>query len=221
MLEQYCSHSKQCNNNVVTLCYAKNRRCESSRVTTLLDQQGFKNHSCNSFQSFSGSSIRAFFYICCVILTFFSYSEHVSLNLWLLPVCEFWYINSQHMRSLIMNWPSFPTIWRRMVIVSIRDLMFSGKLSKSTESPENNNGGPKSNLPDLSSSSSLSLDSLSLTFSTSMSPSKAECLPTTRVKKEVKIILSQTRYKGYASLLRSCLTESSRAVPTNSLLLHS
>ena len=80
-----------------------------------------------------------------------------------------------------------------MVIVSIRDLMFSGKLSKSTESPENNSGGPKSNLPDLSSSSSLSLDSLSLTFSTSMSPNKAECLPTTRVKKVVKIILSQTR----------------------------
>ena len=34
MLEQYCSHSKQCNNNVVTLCCAKNHRCESSQVTT-------------------------------------------------------------------------------------------------------------------------------------------------------------------------------------------
>ena len=33
-LEQYCSYSKQCNNNVVTLCYAKNDRCESSQVTT-------------------------------------------------------------------------------------------------------------------------------------------------------------------------------------------
>ena len=79
MLEQYCSHSNQCNNNVVTLCYAKNRRCESSRETTPLDQQVFKNNSCYPFQSFSGSSIRAFFYICCVILTFFSYSERVSL----------------------------------------------------------------------------------------------------------------------------------------------
>ena len=33
MLEQCCNHSKQCRNNVETLCYAKNRRCESSRVT--------------------------------------------------------------------------------------------------------------------------------------------------------------------------------------------
>ena len=33
MLEQCCNHSKQCRNNVATLCCAKNRRCESSRVT--------------------------------------------------------------------------------------------------------------------------------------------------------------------------------------------
>ena len=32
MLEQFCDHSKQCRNNVATLCCAKNRRCESSRV---------------------------------------------------------------------------------------------------------------------------------------------------------------------------------------------
>ena len=29
MLEQCCNHSKQCRNNVATLCCAKNRRCES------------------------------------------------------------------------------------------------------------------------------------------------------------------------------------------------
>ena len=34
MLGQCCNHSKQCRNNVATLCYAKNRRCESSRVTS-------------------------------------------------------------------------------------------------------------------------------------------------------------------------------------------
>ena len=34
MLEQCCNCSKQCRNNVSKLCYAKNRRCESSRVTT-------------------------------------------------------------------------------------------------------------------------------------------------------------------------------------------
>ena len=34
MLEQWCNHSKQCRNNVATLCCAKNRRCESSRVTS-------------------------------------------------------------------------------------------------------------------------------------------------------------------------------------------
>ena len=33
MLEQCCNHSKQCRNNVATLCCVKNRRCESSRVT--------------------------------------------------------------------------------------------------------------------------------------------------------------------------------------------
>ena len=33
MLEQCCYHLNQCRNNVVTLCCAKNRRCESSRVT--------------------------------------------------------------------------------------------------------------------------------------------------------------------------------------------
>ena len=33
MLEQSCRHSKQCHNNVATLCRAKNRHCESSHVT--------------------------------------------------------------------------------------------------------------------------------------------------------------------------------------------
>ena len=34
MLEQSCNHSKQYRNNVATLCCAKNRRCESFRVTS-------------------------------------------------------------------------------------------------------------------------------------------------------------------------------------------
>ena len=34
MLEQRCNHSKQCRNNVVMLSCAKNRCCESSRVTS-------------------------------------------------------------------------------------------------------------------------------------------------------------------------------------------
>ena len=33
ILEQCCNHSKQCRNNVATLCCAKSCRCESSRVT--------------------------------------------------------------------------------------------------------------------------------------------------------------------------------------------
>ena len=37
MLEQCCNHSKQCRNNIATLCCAKNRRCESCRVTSPLD----------------------------------------------------------------------------------------------------------------------------------------------------------------------------------------
>ena len=36
MLQQCCNHSKQCRNNVVMLCCAKNRRCESSSVTSPL-----------------------------------------------------------------------------------------------------------------------------------------------------------------------------------------
>ena len=36
MLEQRCNYSKQFRNNVATLCCAKNRRCESSRVTSPL-----------------------------------------------------------------------------------------------------------------------------------------------------------------------------------------
>ena len=34
MLEQCCNHSKQSRNDIATLCYAKNRRYESSRVTS-------------------------------------------------------------------------------------------------------------------------------------------------------------------------------------------
>ena len=37
MLEQCCNHSKQCCNNVATLCCAKNRRCESSRLVSPVD----------------------------------------------------------------------------------------------------------------------------------------------------------------------------------------
>ena len=33
ILEQCCNHLKRCRNNVATLCGAKNRRRESSRVT--------------------------------------------------------------------------------------------------------------------------------------------------------------------------------------------
>ena len=36
MLEQFCNHLKQCGYNVATLCCAKNRRCESSRVASPL-----------------------------------------------------------------------------------------------------------------------------------------------------------------------------------------
>ena len=34
MLEQCCNSSKQCGKNVASLCWAKNRRCESFRVTS-------------------------------------------------------------------------------------------------------------------------------------------------------------------------------------------
>ena len=34
MLEQCCNRSKECRNNVATLCCAKGRCCESSRVTS-------------------------------------------------------------------------------------------------------------------------------------------------------------------------------------------
>ena len=37
MLKQCCNYSKQCRNNVATRCCAKNRRCQSSRVTSPLN----------------------------------------------------------------------------------------------------------------------------------------------------------------------------------------
>ena len=46
MLEQYCSHSNQCRNNVAKLCCAKNRRCESSRVTSPLYHQASRRCLC-------------------------------------------------------------------------------------------------------------------------------------------------------------------------------
>ena len=36
MLVQYCDHAKQGRNHVATLCWAKNRRCQSSRITLSL-----------------------------------------------------------------------------------------------------------------------------------------------------------------------------------------
>ena len=45
MLEQCCNHSKQCRNNIATLCCAENGRCESSPVTS--PYQNF-NHSCTT-----------------------------------------------------------------------------------------------------------------------------------------------------------------------------
>ena len=34
LLEQCCYHLKKCRNNVATLCRAKNRNCELSRITS-------------------------------------------------------------------------------------------------------------------------------------------------------------------------------------------
>ena len=50
MLEQCCNPSKHCRKNVATLCCAKNRRCESSRVTIPLKALGFLTHFHNSFR---------------------------------------------------------------------------------------------------------------------------------------------------------------------------
>ena len=52
MLEQCCKHSKHCRNNVATLCCAKNRRCESSRVTSPLGikLQIFHDSAVSQFQ---------------------------------------------------------------------------------------------------------------------------------------------------------------------------
>ena len=54
MLEQCCNHLKQCRNNVATLCCAKNRRCESCRVTSPLssnDSDGFEEPSLEKVNS--------------------------------------------------------------------------------------------------------------------------------------------------------------------------
>ena len=40
MLAQCCNFSKQCRNNVATLCCAKNRHCEGSHITSPVVSQG-------------------------------------------------------------------------------------------------------------------------------------------------------------------------------------
>ena len=45
MLEQYCNLSKQCRNSVAGLCCAKNRRCESSCVTSPLGSKWLLSHT--------------------------------------------------------------------------------------------------------------------------------------------------------------------------------
>ena len=51
VLEQRCNHSKQYRNNVATLCCAKNRRCESFRVTSPLRRVTFKFGSVTNFKA--------------------------------------------------------------------------------------------------------------------------------------------------------------------------
>ena len=53
MLEQCCNYSKQCRNNVVTPCCAKNRRCESSRVTSPLRTGRFATTILSASQRFN------------------------------------------------------------------------------------------------------------------------------------------------------------------------
>ena len=45
ILGRCCSNSKQCRNNVATLCWSENRRCESSRVTSFLRFPDISRHS--------------------------------------------------------------------------------------------------------------------------------------------------------------------------------
>ena len=52
MLEQCCNYSKHCRNNVATLCCAKNRRCESSRVTSQYRSSNNTHVSHHSLGSF-------------------------------------------------------------------------------------------------------------------------------------------------------------------------
>ena len=54
MLKQCCKYSKQCRNNVATLCCAKNRRYESPRVTSPLEW----TVDCKTVRIFAYSSTR-------------------------------------------------------------------------------------------------------------------------------------------------------------------
>ena len=56
MLEQCCKYSKQCRNNVATLCCAKNRCCESSRLINSPADRGDEK-SLNGTWSFLNKSI--------------------------------------------------------------------------------------------------------------------------------------------------------------------
>ena len=49
MLEQFCNYSEQCRNNVATRCCSKNRRCESSLVTSPLKVVAKQNEGQNQY----------------------------------------------------------------------------------------------------------------------------------------------------------------------------
>ena len=49
MLEQCCNHSKQCRNNAVMLCCAKNRCCELCNITLKVMLRDDSQHKCDPY----------------------------------------------------------------------------------------------------------------------------------------------------------------------------
>ena len=94
-----CNNSKQCRNNVATLCCAKKRHCESSRVTSPLStQDGDYNENCEkAIDDFTRAA------------RFFVHFFTVIARLWrVLP--GLWYSGGRELKNHYMTFSNLDTV---------------------------------------------------------------------------------------------------------------
>ena len=118
MLEQCCNHSKQCRNNAVMLCCAKNRCCELCNITLKVMLRDDSQHKCDPY------------YICDLpCITFCDRFLHMAP----IPHCVWdpYYIGNQFLITFCTNF----YIWdlnRALVFFPLFDELFVMLISIST-----------------------------------------------------------------------------------------